>query len=206
MQRFITLVCAVSAVAFAVVACGSSDDSSGSSNNGGSAGSSSVTQCVGAFSTLTENALSAQTASAGKCASKSDVASICSNDVNSAAETCGTSCFPMSGDQDACVSQCLNSMVLPVLSDACVSCYVADVGCARTHCAVQCVGDASGKVCMSCRQDAGCIDAFYDCTGLPNPAGNTSGGSGGSGGGSAAGSGGDSSIGAGGEANGGMGG
>ncbi len=199
MHRFFSLACAVAAATSLVVACGSSDDSSSGSNGGssGSAGSSSNVQCVGDYKDLKQTEFSAKVSSSGKCGGSSDVGSICVNDVTTAAEQCGAGCVKMGGStatQDACTATCLNGAVTPSLSDDCTGCYVADVGCARDNCLIQCGVAPASQACADCRQTNGCIDAFYTCSGLPVPGSSSTGG--------------DTSTGAGGEpsANGGAGG
>jgi hypothetical protein len=184
MHRLITLACAVTAATLIVVGCGSSDDSSSSSNggSGGSGGTSANAQCVGDYSDLTQSAFTAKLASDGKCIDASDATVVCTNDVTKTAETCGGDCYKKGGDsaaQDACTSDCLNGNLTPTLSADCLACYVADVGCARTHCLLQCGVAPTSSACATCRQTNGCVDAFYSCSGVPLPASAAAGGSGG---------------------------
>lgn len=182
MRHLITLLSAVAVATILVVGCSSSSDS-GSTGTGGSGGGSSNAQCVGAYTALKQSAFNAQVTSAGKCASSSDETAVCTNNVTSIAETCGDGCFMTVSDktataQDACTSTCVTSMVTPALSSDCQNCYVADVACARANCLITCGVDPGGTACMSCRQTNGCIAAFYTCSGLPIPAGTSTGGNG----------------------------
>jgi hypothetical protein len=174
MQRLITLVCVVVAVTSLVVGCGSDSDS-GSPSAGGSAGASSDRQCVGDYADLTLSTFTAGVATSGACTNTADVSSVCSNDVTAKAEGCGLSCLTMgAADMDACVASCLDSQVSPALSAGCVTCYATDVGCARDNCQLKCLSPTSAA-CTMCRQQFGCIDAFYSCSGLPIPGSSNSG-------------------------------
>jgi hypothetical protein len=135
---------------------------------------------VGDYQDLTLSTFSADVATSGACTSTADVATVCSNDVTAKAEGCGLDCLTMgAADMDACVTTCLNNEVKPALSSGCVSCYATDVGCARDNCKINCLSPTS-PACTSCREQFGCIDAFYTCSGLPVP-GSSSGGAGGAG-------------------------
>ncbi len=188
MHRLITLACAVTAATLMVVGCGSSDDSSSSSNGGsGGTGTGTNAQCLGDNADQTQITITAKLASDGKCIDSSDATVVCTNDVTKTAETCGGDCYKKGGDataQDACTSTCLNGNLTPPLSADCLGCYVADVGCARTHCLLQCGIAPTSPACATCRQTNGCVDAFYSCGGVPVPvpASAAAGGSGGSGG------------------------
>jgi hypothetical protein len=177
MHRFITLACAVTAATLVVVGCGSSDDSS-SPSSGGSGGSSSDAQCKGDYADLTQSVFTAQVSASGKCVS--DVTTLCSNDVTTDAENCGSDCFKMNAkDQDGCVTTCLASTVTPALSNDCTSCYVADIACARSNCLISCGTAPASQGCADCRVMYGCVAAFYPCSGLPMPGGGGSVGAGG---------------------------
>jgi hypothetical protein len=179
MQRLITLVCVVVTATSLVVGCGS-DSNSGSPSAGGSAGASSDPQCVGDYADLTLSTFTAGVATSGACTGTADIGSVCGNDVTTKAEGCGLNCLSMAApDMDACVASCLNTQVSPALSAACVTCYATDVGCARDNCELNCLSPTSPK-CTMCRQQFGCIDAFYSCSGLPVP-GSSSSGAGGAG-------------------------
>jgi hypothetical protein len=191
MQRLILLVCAVTAATSLVVGCGTDSDNgasssagssgtSGSSSSGGSAGSALDAQCVGDYSDLKHSGLTAGVTASGMCADAADVSSVCGNDVTMKAEGCGLDCLTMGAtDMDGCVATCLGTQVTPALSAGCTSCYVTDVGCARDNCLLKCATPSS-TACAMCRQQFGCIDAFYSCSGLPVP-GSSSDGTGGAG-------------------------
>jgi hypothetical protein len=173
MQRLITLVWVVVAATSLVVGCGSNSDS-------GSAGASSDPQCVGDYADLKVSTFSAGVATSGACVNAADLGSVCSNDVTGKAEGCGLDCLTMAAaDMDACVASCLNTQVKPALSSGCVTCYATDVGCARDNCKFMCLSPTSAA-CTTCREQFGCIDAFYSCSGLPVP-GSSSNGAGGAG-------------------------
>jgi len=191
MRGLFTLASAVTVATLWVVACSSSSDmgaantggSGASGGSGGSGGGAADVQCLGSYADLTQSAFSAQLKSSGSCISSSDATAICGNDVTKAAEDCGGSCFKTGGDaaaQDACTKTCLE-MLTPTPSSACLDCYVADVGCARTNCLLSCGLTPTSQACADCRDQNGCVTAFYGCSGLPLPAGTAPGTAGASG-------------------------
>jgi hypothetical protein len=87
--------------------------------------------------------------------------------------------------QATCNATCIAEKIpakSKALSDACVTCYTNDVGCARVHCFAECGFAPASQACAVCRVDNGCAPAFYQCSGLPTPTGSTpgAGGEGGS--------------------------
>jgi hypothetical protein len=202
MHRFITFACAVTAATLLVVGCGSdSDDSSsgggGSGGSGGSGGGSSNAQCVGVYADLTQAMFTSKLATAGKCIGDSDATAVCTKDVTKTTAQCGASCYATAektdAAQDACTSSCISDMI--TLTSDCLGCYLTDVACSRKHCLLMCGTAPTSAGCATCRQENGCADTFYSCSGLPLPSG--SGASGGSGGGTSTGAAGDTSTSAG---------
>ncbi len=163
MRRFLMLLVAVAAATLSVGGC--SSDSSSSS--GGSAGSANG-QCKGDYAALTQSELDAKVATKGGCIA--DVVAICGNDVTTTTEECGADCYMnMAADdatQDKCVSSCVAGSI--PLSDSCLVCYVADVGCARDNCKLICGLQPTSASCLSCRVSNGCTAAFFSCSGLPD--------------------------------------
>jgi hypothetical protein len=167
MRRIFTLLVVVAAATLSVGGCSSDSD-----GGGGSAGSANG-QCKGDYAALTQSELDTKTAATGKCVT--DVATICGYDVTTAAEECGADCYKNKAlddsIQNACVSSCITGSV--ALSDACLGCYVTDVGCARSHCLLQCGLDATSASCLACRVANGCAPTFFSCSGLPNEVSDT---------------------------------
>jgi hypothetical protein len=159
MRGFFTLLVAVAAATLSVGGCSSDSGGSTAPANG---------QCKGDYAALTQSVLDAKTASNGKCVA--DVAAVCSNDVTTIAEQCGGDCFmnmaPDDATQDKCVSSCMTDSVS--LSDGCLGCYIADIGCARDHCKLPCGLAPTSASCLSCRVANGCAPDFFSCSGLPN--------------------------------------
>jgi hypothetical protein len=162
MRRFMTLLVAVAAASLSVGGCSSDSD-----NSGGSAGSSNG-QCLGDYAAVTQSELGAKVASKAGCAA--DVAAICGNDVTTTTEECGADCYMNMAADDATQDKCVSSCVLGsiALSDSCLACYVADVGCARDNCKVICGIAPTSASCLSCRVSNGCTAAFFSCSGLPD--------------------------------------
>jgi hypothetical protein len=181
MRPIFTLVVAAAAATLSVGAC-SSDSGGGSagSDSAGAAGSDSAgapgsdsVQCQGDYAALTQAELEAKISSAGKCAG--DGVAVCSNDVTVTAEQCGSDCFknadPDGATQDKCVSTCISGLLNPSLSAGCLSCYIADVGCARDHCLLDCGIHPTSSECLGCRVAHGCAPTFFSCSGLPDQVG-----------------------------------
>jgi hypothetical protein len=173
MRRFLMLVVAATAAALSSLGC-SSDSDDGGSNNGGSAGSA-LAQCVGSNSEYTPAEFLAETEPGYGCSAASDVNSVCANNLPLIGGTCGKGCLGMGDDaaQAACVSGCIQAEVAKshsaALSEDCMACYTSDIECARKNCLVPCGLDPAGSTCFTCRTDKGCVDAFYSCSGLPQP-------------------------------------
>jgi len=175
MRRLFMLVVAVTVPALSLLGCGS--DSDASSNNGGSsgaAGGSSVTQCVGNNAEFTHAEFVAQTQDGKACSEASDVTTVCANNMPVVGGTCGKGCLGMD-NEGTCVAECIQDALTMAhsepLSVGCLTCYVEDVGCARDNCLAPCGLNPSSEACFTCRTDKGCVDAFYECSGLPEPGG-----------------------------------
>ncbi|MGC4086336.1 MAG: hypothetical protein QM756_00285 [Polyangiaceae bacterium] len=162
----------VSSVAFALVlaaACGDDDDSTKTE-----------AKCKTPYPDYTATTLKAATKTAGKCAA--DTATVCANDMFATVSGCGVDCYSMNMADPtkvpACTATCIQKAAAPTPSTDCTNCYVADVVCALTNCLATCAAGKSAA-CDTCRADAGCTEAFYSCSGLPEPTGSGAGGAGG---------------------------
>ncbi len=164
----------VSAVAAALALAGCSSDSDAGGNPGGSAGAGAM-QCVGLYAGVSAADFDDQTTSGKGCST--DIAPICSNDVTALVGTCGKTCFLQAASDDdsqaACVAPCImQAVTMPkMLSDSCIDCYVQDVACARDLCLSTCGITPGSAECAQCRAANGCAASFYNCSGLPVPAG-----------------------------------
>lgn len=177
MRRVFMLVVAPAMAALSLLGCGSDSDG-GSSNNGGSsgaAGGSSVTQCVSNNAEFTLTEFVAQTESDKACSSTSDATTVCASDMPLIGGTCGKGCLGMGDDaaQASCVADCIKTEIAKSksapLSADCMTCYTSDVECARKNCLTSCGLAPTSTACFTCRTDNGCVDAFYGCSGLPEP-------------------------------------
>jgi len=176
------LVVAATTAALSSLGC-SSDSDDGSANNGGSSGAA-PTQCVGNNAEFTHAEFLAQTEEGYGCSAESDSSTVCANDMPLIGGTCGKGCLGMGTDaeQADCVATCitdkLDSTNSGSLSSECMACYTADIECARKNCLTSCGLGPTSEACADCRIEKGCADAFYECSGLPQPGG--AGGQGGS--------------------------
>jgi hypothetical protein len=162
-----------------------------------------ATQCVGPYADQTQVQFTAGLATTGACISTADSNAVCQNDVTTFTGKCGVDCVSMGGTQEAigaCTLACIKDKTAPDPSDACLSCYITDVGCATSHCLSDCLADPKGQPCFMCRVANHCAQDFYACTGMPLPTGVSlgAGGTGGAGPAAAGSSGETSSGGAGG--------
>lgn len=181
MHRFFSLACAVAAATSLAVACGSSDDSSSGNNGGssGSGGSSSAAKCAApAYADVASSDFASKADTSKACSGDSDLADLCNQDLAGLGASCGKTCLLQAKSDDAsqaaCVSACIDqgfSSGATPLSDGCMSCYTADVACARKNCLGPCATNPTSSTCQQCRIDMGCLPAFYDCSGAPVPAG-----------------------------------
>lgn len=185
MRHFFALVVSAATAACSLLALvGCDSDSDGGGANGGSAGSS-TSQCVANNAEFTPTEFLAQTEEGKACSDASDASSVCAHDMPLIGGNCGKGCLGMGTDaeQADCVAACIqDELKADSLSDACLACYTADIECARKKCLVPCGLHPTGDDCAACRTENGCADAFYACSGLPEPSAPAGGGSGGEGG------------------------
>jgi hypothetical protein len=65
-----------------------------------------------------------------------------------------------------CVAMCTQDAT--GLSSECMACTGDTVACGAAFCTAQCVTDTEAPLCIDCRCDNGCIQAFDECSGLPS--------------------------------------
>ncbi len=68
-------------------------------------------------------------------------------------------------DIETCVSECMQEDI--AISEACSECYAASVKCTSTNCLAKCFKPTAAE-CVSCQRENGCIDDFFECSGLPS--------------------------------------
>ena len=105
-------------------------------------------------------------AAADQCTNEADGAIIQAGDPTGAAQNCGLGCLS-NADPGACSMECMKTET--GLSDGCSGCYVATIMCTIDKCVAQCAVDPSSDDCGTCQVEAGCISAFYACSGLTPP-------------------------------------
>jgi hypothetical protein len=89
--------------------------------------------------------------------------------VTSPARDQAADCFFREGcasadDIELCVSQCMQDKL--GMTAGCSSCYAASVKCTSVNCLVDCIVPTASK-CVECQGENGCIDSFFECSGLP---------------------------------------
>jgi len=94
---------------------------------------------------------------ASSCGSLANVSTFCDN-------------FKFNAEQyEECVSDCVEDEV-PGLSIECASCYGALERCGLVQfpsCRISCQQNLCSTLCLNCLNDAGCLEEYEDCRGLP---------------------------------------
>ncbi|HET7545137.1 MAG TPA: hypothetical protein VFK05_34970 [Polyangiaceae bacterium] len=189
MRRFFMLAIAATGAALSMLGCNSDDDSSpstGGKGGSGGSGGAPLAHCVGINAEFTPAEFYAQAQPDKGCSASADLATVCANDLPVIGAMCGGGCLGMGNDaqQAECIAVCINDALTHAkaqpLSEDCMNCYIADIACARDKCLTPCAVNPAGAECAACRVEKGCVEAFYDCSGLPVPSlPNGSGGEGG---------------------------
>ncbi|MEC9073282.1 MAG: hypothetical protein VX938_12910, partial [Myxococcota bacterium] len=112
----------------------------------------------------------------GQCDNEADLAVVATKDIDAIAGDAALACLSDPENTEACVEATLMSEDVG-LSAGCAGCYSALVTCSVENCIVECVnpnpdGGPLGDECTCCRDENGCTDTFYTCSGLvdDNPA------------------------------------
>jgi hypothetical protein len=132
-----------------------------------------TTMCTETYSSLDRATLATLTTSGvGACSNDADLDAACAGDLETAAGTCGTSCYlGHPGDEPgflSCTTSCLQEMAKVRPSDACTSCFVQSVACVAQHCLADCIAGPTAPACLVCQAMSGCRTSFFDCSGLPS--------------------------------------
>jgi hypothetical protein len=96
----------------------------------------------------------------GACTNSADMAAIDAMDTAAVAESCGRSCF----GRETCVTECVRDML--GVSMECAQCFGDTGSCTTENCLTACLGGDEAR-CTSCRREAGCIEEFETCSGIP---------------------------------------
>lgn len=121
--------------------------------------------------TSTPDTAQPDTTPTGACTNAADLAIIqaANPDPADVAGQCGLACLG-DGDPRACSADCVangkGNITGTGLTADCSGCYADTIKCAIDNCVAVCLNPDSQE-CASCRENAGCNDAFYTCSGLP---------------------------------------
>lgn len=99
------------------------------------------------------------TVSMGACDNDADQAALAQGDPAAAVGGCAFSCFTPSPTCTMCLQNGLGT------SDGCTECFAQIVDCTVKNCATQCIADAQGPACTTCRAE-NCNDDFEACAGI----------------------------------------
>jgi len=84
-------------------------------------------------------------------------------DIQGEATTCGLGCIT-NPDPVGCSAPCVAEAT--GLSLECSTCYAFMIDCTIDNCLGVCAADPGGETCVACLEDAGCISALNECTGI----------------------------------------
>jgi hypothetical protein len=160
---------------------GADVDAGGGGDEQGDASAGGGAQCAsdGIFAEFTASDLEANVADTGACISTTDVDEVCETNPSATAANSGTTCAlnglsgeaftecVVNGTEDGTVEGILD--VSTELSEACAGCYADAVNCSKDNCFSECVGKGGSEECQTCREEQGCNEAFFSCSGLPRP-------------------------------------
>ena len=98
----------------------------------------------------------------GACTNEADQAVIAENDVPALTQTAAFACL---ADEDPGACTAASVAADTGMSEACVACYAEQVTCALEYCAADCIADAEGEACTTCRE-SNCTPLFAPCSGI----------------------------------------
>jgi len=105
----------------------------------------------------------------GACTNDADLAIIGPDGgdaVAAAAGDCGLGCIAETTVEDivACAAPCMEENT--DISAACAECYTGIIACSIVNCLMECAADPDSEGCSNCQDDAGCLELFFECSGL----------------------------------------
>lgn len=77
---------------------------------------------------------------------------------------CGVSCL-FSPDPAACTATCVKNQT--GVSNGCAQCFGEIAECAIDNCVSACATNPAAPACLACQQNAGCVQTFNECAGIP---------------------------------------
>lgn len=102
------------------------------------------------------------------CGSLSEFERICDASLTVQITTCAQD-NAFAPDPREATRVCMRDLLdASILRDGCLDCVLDAAVCARTFCALTCLG-SDVAACDTCRETNGCNDSFYACAGYPNP-------------------------------------
>ena len=101
-------------------------------------------------------------AGAGACTNPADESVLMTVDIQAETRTCTLQCLT-SQTREQCIASCVVNRT--GLGAGCALCYAGSANCGVLNCAGPCALDQSSPGCVSCLEDAGCIDEFDLCAG-----------------------------------------
>jgi hypothetical protein len=148
----------------------------GTDAGGDAAGDGAAAMCKGTFAFANRAQLGQGATAGGKCASATDLDTICNNDIGGSVRTFGAACFAANPGATAqvlgaCTIGEIKKDSAPDPSDDCLGCYIAVTGCTLAGCRDECAANPSAPACLQCQVVKGCLPTFYQCSGLPLPPG-----------------------------------
>lgn len=96
----------------------------------------------------------------GACTNPADATIMAASDFQSKVSDCATKNWGADPATKNCVIKDTG------LSDACATCFGAEIKCAATKCMTQCISDSNSQQCKDCRAQ-NCDPAFTTCSGTP---------------------------------------
>lgn len=106
-------------------------------------------------------------ASDAVCVNDTDCGDVESGDYRATAKDCLLNECTEAADQAQCVADCLVST--NGVTAECSACYGASAACSSDNCFAECASDGDSCECVTCQEENGCTQDFFDCSGLAVP-------------------------------------
>jgi hypothetical protein len=173
MKRIISALAMVTAAAVGIAGCGGDDDddtsnpTAGKSSTGGEPGTNGGTAASNGGEPGTNGGapsgnVTCDATAEGVCQNATDCPFVVDGTARLTSGTCGKGCI---GKVETCSRDCITAEL--EMTDECATCYADTVNCTIANCAQVCIQDPEADVCKQCQVEAGCREAFDECSGLP---------------------------------------
>jgi len=123
-------------------------------------------KCGGPHCQETLAEIKASASPSSVCGSDDEFAMLCSLEAVNATTECTV--MLVSGASSTPIKDC-TAQKLPTFSLDCIDCYVQSANCTVMNCFTACGGNSMTEICDTCREEKGCVAAFYTCAGYKNP-------------------------------------